>query len=373
MAHSSEEVARWLVATCDPRWRGEGSLPPGPVPPGLAAAAGTQGVAALVAARLAGRRELPGELRDLPGRSRARAEAQEVILLSAAERLERAGIPFLVLKGLPLDRRLGWKRGDRWHKDIDLLVARRDVPPAREVLSGLGYRPVPVTGGAGFHEVLVRPGWQATGTLELHWDVTPDGHPVRFPVDSWLAAPGRVTLSGTALPVPPAPGEVGYLAWHAFARGVALLRDLAVVAAAWCRLPGEARHRALEEADRAGAARFLGEALRLAGGTWPGIPGPGPSPRPGGVRGRCLAAFSRAGRGLAGGSLPPWQEQLLVHWALLPGSGFPAGLPGLVARAVPGTGGGGAGRALGRWGARVKGGVSVLLVLLRALVSRSAA
>jgi hypothetical protein len=60
-------------------------------------------------------------------------------LMALCDALTRAGVECIVLKGVPLARRLGAALSERRIIDNDLLVHRADVPRAVEVLAGLGY------------------------------------------------------------------------------------------------------------------------------------------------------------------------------------------------------------------------------------------
>ncbi len=291
----------------------------------------------------------------------ARAEAQELLLGEIVDRLAARGIPFVVLKGRPLDRKTGLTV-PRWHRDIDLLVGPRDLAGAGEVLRSLGYHPRPgPRPPRSFHEPWALHARDRVGPLELHWDVTPPGHAVRFPVERWLHEPGRVELGWGDVPVPPAADEAGYLAWHAFTRGIPRLRDLLSLAAAWTSLSPGLRERAVEAAAVAGVRRFLAEGLHLAAATWPGADLAGrPAPARSGLRGRCLGAWCHPGV-MLGRPGPAWQQNVLVHWALLPPGRPGCGLFSLLARSIEDTG-----APPRRWFTLARGGVSVLVSLLAA-------
>lgn len=62
-------------------------------------------------------------------------------LLRIAAAFDDAGIPFVVLKGMPLAERLFGRLDRRAAIDNDLLVHPRDVPQARSVLEAFGYVP----------------------------------------------------------------------------------------------------------------------------------------------------------------------------------------------------------------------------------------
>ncbi len=255
--------------------------------------------------------------REASRRIAARAQAQEILLASVAESLAGAGIPYLVLKGLPLDRLLWSRHPARWHKDIDLLVAPADREAALAVLQGLGIRLVALARDGSVQDILAPGGAEGLGTVELHVDVTPTYHSTRFPVEEWFREPTRVGFSWGEVPVPPLRSIVPYLAWHAFSRGVPVLRDILTFAAAWNSLcPADRRH-ASSSASRSSAGRFLGEARHLAHECWPdlvAVPPPGEDRH---HRGPLLRRLSRASL-LLTDRPSSWQEDLLVHWLLLP-------------------------------------------------------
>lgn len=64
-------------------------------------------------------------------------------LCQIASCFQRAGVELLVLKGVPLTRRLHGDLGKRYSVDNDLLVRRADVPRAEQLLAGLGYEASP--------------------------------------------------------------------------------------------------------------------------------------------------------------------------------------------------------------------------------------
>ena len=115
--------------------------------------------------------------------------ARNLLVAGELQRLvrafESARIPFVVLKGLPLLKRVYGRLDARPVTDNDLLVRASDVEAGLEILEGLGYRRVPPGAletfmGAEFHTCLVREhpkGWRAL--CDLHWTVF---HPHLYPV-----------------------------------------------------------------------------------------------------------------------------------------------------------------------------------------------
>jgi len=97
----------------------------------------------------------------------------ELIAIRLTEVLDAAGIPSLPLKGPFLGKTLYGELGRRPCGDIDLLVAREDLPGAIEAAGLLGYQAPDQGGGEGMPLLHARLG-HATGALpplEMHWRV----------------------------------------------------------------------------------------------------------------------------------------------------------------------------------------------------------
>lgn len=110
-------------------------------------------------------------------------------LLSIARRFEAIGLAFIVLKGVPLTRRLHGRLDARTMVDNDILVKRADVPRAIQSLQALGYE------HSEFHTIEgdLRSTFQSALSkttpgggnvwVELHWSAFP---PRMFPVSEDL-------------------------------------------------------------------------------------------------------------------------------------------------------------------------------------------
>jgi hypothetical protein len=87
--------------------------------------------------------------------------------------LEAAGVPAVVLKGSDFADRLYPQPALRPFTDVDLLIPRHALEPARTALRGLGYQPVParMKHETGYGEESWRRQNGPTGTVELHWDL----------------------------------------------------------------------------------------------------------------------------------------------------------------------------------------------------------
>jgi hypothetical protein len=113
----------------------------------------------------------------------------EAELLCIARRLKAIGVDFIVLKGVPLTRRLHARLDARSMVDNDILVKRPDVPRAIQALQELGYEQGEfhtVEGDlrSSFQSALSKPTPGGGNVwVELHWSAFP---PRMFPVSEEL-------------------------------------------------------------------------------------------------------------------------------------------------------------------------------------------
>jgi hypothetical protein len=118
------------------------------------------------------RREWPAEafaILDEEVVSCRRRTAQAVAdTLEIDEACERAGLDRLHLKGVAFGAR-HYPASDRRHqRDVDLLVRRRDLERAIEVLAGIGYAPEPIPTEVG----VVRLGLhRGESWIDVHWNL----------------------------------------------------------------------------------------------------------------------------------------------------------------------------------------------------------
>jgi hypothetical protein len=106
-------------------------------------------------------------------------------LLAVGRALDSVGVPFIVLKGIPLAHRLGLRLDERPLHDNDILVGRNDAVRAGRAIEELGYRPIAERTLAGtmprdFQLAYTRVTESgATATVDLHWAAfTPSLYPV---------------------------------------------------------------------------------------------------------------------------------------------------------------------------------------------------
>ena len=149
----------------------------------------------------------------------ARILLMERIQGEVVEACGRAGIPCLVLKGLPLAHELYPSPDLRPPGDLDLLVRRPDRDRALEVLQTAGFvlpagsLPLRFYWRHHFHVTLVRPGFEGL-PIELHWDTQPPFSLSRIPADDFWAEARFVLAGSRAVQVPRREAHLLYLAQH---------------------------------------------------------------------------------------------------------------------------------------------------------------
>ncbi|HEX2088038.1 MAG TPA: nucleotidyltransferase family protein [Solirubrobacteraceae bacterium] len=242
-------------------------------------------------ARLAARHNVVGLLRRsgvvaaAPGAVRTALAAREqrtamhALYLLAVQRrvlaaLEEAGIRAIVLKGAALSAEAHGDPTARDPRDVDLLVAQRDVRPAIETLLARGLewhgwrRPDDpdrgAPGPAALDELdrlpLLRDVKLVSGPLhvEVHWRLFENRR--LMAVDpAWLAAPRLVSIQGGEVPTLPLQAHLAYVLVHGTNHLWSLMKWLADVPALVVRHPALARPEALAafDNDRAIAAGLL--------------------------------------------------------------------------------------------------------------------
>jgi hypothetical protein len=173
--------------------------------------------------------ELTRELESFSGQARRWGTATELASLEVLDRLSRAGIRALPLKGSLLALELYGDVATRTSMDIDVLVAPEDLPGAVATVSELGWRwerDVRRMGGLpALHETLMHP---TLPRVELHWRV--HWYERRFAADALeRAAPAG---SRESLRMQPLDGLIALMLFYA-RDGFSGLRFPADVAAWW--------------------------------------------------------------------------------------------------------------------------------------------
>jgi len=149
----------------------------------------------------------------------ARALLAERSLGRIARSFRQAGIPLLVLKGVPLALEAYGDPGLRPVGDLDILVHRRDRDRALQALAGLGYAPshgsLPLSfyRRHHFHAALVRTGEEKL-PVELHWDTHPPFALGRVPEEDLWAGAASIRLDGESVRVPGPAENLLLLAQH---------------------------------------------------------------------------------------------------------------------------------------------------------------
>jgi len=193
-------------------------------------------------------------------------------LVDLLDCLQRAAIPVIPLKG-PVLAIMAY--GDitlRQFYDLDLLIARANVPRARDVLREAGYRPLtPLEENSGadaayraadYHQALVS---NQDGTmLELHWGLgRHDAAAGARADDGWAWRHAQnVALLGRKVPALSWEAQLVYLCIHGSKHAwtqLGWIRDVAAVTRA---------ARSLDWNTAAHMARDLGAARMLTLGTW---------------------------------------------------------------------------------------------------------
>lgn len=141
-------------------------------------------------------------------------------LRAAARALTEAGLPYAVLKGPALYEALYQNVFPREYEDLDILVARQQVPTALAALQSVGYT---VIGGrlnqaflrlGHFHLALrsARPDWPP---IELHWSWVDRGNLYRLPDNEGLARRRDCGTGAEAFSVLAPEDQLIYLCLHA--------------------------------------------------------------------------------------------------------------------------------------------------------------
>jgi hypothetical protein len=160
-----------------------------------------QGVVALV----------DGPCREARLRQAAIAELQRADLVAAAATLDAAGVPFLVLKGLPLARRLYGQSGGRFSGDVDLLVRPTALAAATRALVAAGHRHQPSSYTRGTVETVLAPAHGTT--IEIHALLSTAERFDALAAALWRA-PRRVELGRAEVAVPDDTTNLIYLCVH---------------------------------------------------------------------------------------------------------------------------------------------------------------
>ncbi len=204
---------------------------------------------------------------------RARTQAMKSLLLagetvSLSRRLERAGMPAIVLKGAALAAHAYGDLALRPQIDVDLLVHERDVDRALTELSAAGYSRVhelaPGQDAAfrdiEYHHSLVN----AAGTsVELHWGIIKRQFGLRVRESLWWENTRRVPVGGAEVTALSNELTLIYLAIHGGKHEWPQLRWIGDIAAV-ARLEPMDWELVRRTSTRLGTARMTGLALALA-------------------------------------------------------------------------------------------------------------
>ncbi|MDQ3917411.1 MAG: nucleotidyltransferase family protein [Acidobacteriota bacterium] len=126
-------------------------------------------------------------------------------LVRLAEMLEGEGVTCAAFKGPALAASLYGDIALRESTDLDILVARRDVPRAVSLLESASYEPLPRLSPAQ-ESFYVRTQCERTFArrdgkvfVDLHWAITPDVFPFRAETDDLLGRAAATPLAGASV------------------------------------------------------------------------------------------------------------------------------------------------------------------------------
>lgn len=222
-------------------------------------------------ARALGARDLPPDLAVLaaPLREEARAVAERALANIAAlrevgDRLDAAGVPWLLWKGPALAMQVWGDATRRDSRDLDLVVPPDAFAAARAALAGGGWQ---VPGGLGPRGERAIHGWTRAVPLrrdgmplvELHWAFAGANYPAVVEVRSVLARAETVMIGGRAVRTPAGADALLLLALHATKHGWSQAEEVVSFARLAARWPA-----AVAEAEARAAAAGVVRVMRLA-------------------------------------------------------------------------------------------------------------
>lgn len=182
--------------------------------------------------------------------------AVEAELRTLLQALDGAGIQHVVLKGVPLARRVN-TFAEHPRVDNDIFVRRVDASRAVQVAVGLGYRSFPGRSveadlRSNFQHPLSRPGTVIEHILEVHWSAFP---PQLVPEPGLLwSRTLRLAMPGYEATILDDAATLVHLAWHYVQHQGTELRILVELGRAW-----DLMQPSVEFAD----VRLLSQALGL--------------------------------------------------------------------------------------------------------------
>jgi hypothetical protein len=227
-ANASSSVRRWLQWRLAGERQGNSALPgdPGPLAAELATLPGAALLAEIrrqrIAAVLAPDRHwlmarpalapLVAGLQRLHQRDTRGALALQHLTLGVLALFAEAGLPVLVLKGIPLALQTCGSASARGRGDLDLLVPPQQLPAAVALLEAHGFRRpfglFPLDLGsfwgrysrwAGYELSLCRTGPAGREWIDLHWQLAPVHQPLPAFAELWARC-AHLRLQGQPLP-----------------------------------------------------------------------------------------------------------------------------------------------------------------------------
>jgi len=196
--------------------------------------------------------------------------------IAALTALECAGVDAMLLKGPALARRLYADGEIRGYADVDLLIPRRELARAREVLAKLGYVSaeevfgIDDVAGIQHSEVWSRPGERESRSgpimIDLHWRLDGCEAPDDLIWEALAATRGSIELRGTKAAVLGDDGLALHVALHAAQHGPGDLKAIGDLARAVERWPADLWRRAAQLAEAVEGVPAFAAGLRLLPG-----------------------------------------------------------------------------------------------------------
>lgn len=206
-----------------------------------------------------------GDIAALEQQSRARAVSRTLLLMHLVTVFERAGIHVIVLKGPAVAIAAYDDYSRRTFSDVDLLVQKKDLVAARDLLLGRGFTReyAPEVESALIADQHALELADATIKVELHWSLL--SRHLHFDVDVadlWKRA-HEVECMGSSMSVLSPEHQFLYLCAHGAKHEWMLFRWICDIAQLTQRLSAADAERVSLLAERHNAKRILSLALRI--------------------------------------------------------------------------------------------------------------
>lgn len=206
----------------------------------------------------------------LRARGLRRRDEVDRAAVAALGALEAAGVPAVLLKGPALARRLYRDGEARGYEDVDLLIQRRDLEPAGDVLQALGYvkgqEGLGIDDVAGIQHAEV---WARAGDtggpllIDLHWRLDRCEAPDELFWEALATSRGSIELQGKDVAILSKEGLALHVAVHAAQHGTDDAKAIGDLVRAIERWPADVWRRAAELAEVVQGVPAFAAGLRL--------------------------------------------------------------------------------------------------------------